>query len=100
MTVPIITAVRIATLIASFAFIFTSIVVLLLALGGFCSLNSFRLSQVTLVMQAAFQIGSLGLPRAVTGFSKANAGKSVFRPVWNLTLSRPGSKNSNKSACG
>lgn len=97
MKVPTITAVRIATLIASFAFIFTFIVVLLCSWGISCSV---RPSQVTLVMQAAFQTRHMGLPRAVARISQKNDGKSGFWPIWDLTLSRPGSKNSNKSACG
>ena len=46
--------------------------------GGILFSCSVRPSQVTLVMQAAFQIDSLGLRRAVTEISKRNAGKSRF----------------------
>jgi hypothetical protein len=99
MNVPTSPIIRIEILSASFAFIFAFIVVLLFGPGILCSCSA-RPSQVTLVMQAAFQIDSLGLPRAVTEISNTNAAESGFRPVWNLTLSRPGSKNSNKSACG
>src|SRR5579862_1165990 len=54
MKVPAITAIRITILVASFAFIFTFILMLLVSLG-FCSLASARPSQVPLLKQPAYQ---------------------------------------------
>jgi uncharacterized membrane protein len=64
MKVPTIPTARIAIWIASFAFVFTFIVVLLWDLGY---LASDCPSQVTLVMQAAYQSQPQGIPGAGIG---------------------------------
>src|ERR1700741_2351965 len=92
---PTIPTVRIAIRIASFAFIFACIVLLLLDLGFACSA---RPSQVTLVMQAAFQSRYIGLQRAYLGVSPENKGvQQVIGPCLPTTHPGRGSRTQTKA---
>src|SRR5271169_5956212 len=96
MKVPTIPTVRIAILIASFALIFTFMVVLLGSWGFSCS---GRPSQVTLVMQAACQTRGMGRRRAAREFPCKTAGKSGFCPHLGPGL-WPGRGSQLKQKCG
>jgi hypothetical protein len=85
-------------LIASFAFCFTCMVVLLLFTWDLlpCSV---RPSQVTLVMQAVRQTCKMGPERATQGISVETGHIPQVSPVLANHPSRPPTEKPNKSAC-